>query len=158
MVKERLLPLVLGSVAGITLFPELAFMSLFVVDLAMTFEALGGDLFQLLLSWQGLQSGLVAIGTLGIAMLAFKRVVGVLVVIEVRLLPASLVMTRFTLVAQTALVALFVVVLLVAGETLRLQLFVVEGAGVTGGALGLSVLAAQFVLGFAIMIENRILP
>lgn len=79
-----------------------------------------------------------------------------LVVVELALIvPTTLVVTRRAIAPQATLV---LVVLLMTTLAIRCQLLLVQGAGVTSLALGMTVLAVERVLGVHIVIEHAGLP
>ena len=97
---------------------------------------------------------------LGIPVLEFQWILGVLVVIEPNVvpLPALFVVAFVTLVAQVATVSLVVVRFLVAVVAHLRQLLLIELAGVTLVALDLEVLEAQWIFGVLVVIEEALFP
>ncbi len=95
-------------------------------------------------------SALVTGHAMDIAVTAKEWIVGIPVMTKIALLPAVLAMTVVTFPAITTLVPVF---LFVAGDTLRLQLLLVQMAIVTGRAADLGMTPAQAVLGILVVVK-----
>ena len=133
-------------------------MSLLLVVLAVT-----GCAFPLQLEHglAGREAAPVAALALGALVLVAQRVLGIPVMIEVDGLPAFFVVAGFALVTQATLVAFFLVVPFMAGNTFARQLGLVDGAffrKVAAVALGGLVLAAQCIVRVDVMVEAQLSP
>jgi hypothetical protein len=147
MVEPGLLPVAL-VVTGLAL---LAFLTLVLVVLLVTGDALGLGFFPVQ------ESGVTGLA-LDLGMLATQRVFRIAVVIEANRRPVFLDVAGLALVAETALVALAVVVLAVAGNALRRRLFPIQETAMAGRAFGEAVFAAQRVFGVLVVVERAHLP
>src|SRR3990172_2602629 len=133
--------------AGLAL---LAFLPLVFVVLLVTEETTARQLVFV-------QVTLVATHTLCRLVLAQQQILGLLVVIERDILPVLLDMAALALRAKITLVRL-VIVLLVARDTCRFQLVLVQVALVATLALCRLVLAQQQILSLLVVIERDLLP
>ena len=95
---------------------------------------------------------------LRLCVLAAQRILGLPIMIEDRNAPILLDMAVLALVAKPALVSLLVIVLAMARNTSALELVSIEIASMAARALGQPMLATQWILGIAIVIEADGLP
>ena len=148
VIENGFLPVLL-DVAGFALVAELALVASFVVILAMARHAEGRGFFLV-------QDAGMTRRALGRAVFALEGVLGVAVVVEAQRLPVAVGVTGLALVAELALVTLFVVILAVAGHALQgrtLEFWI----GVAIIALHVAVLAGERKFCLA-MVERGVLP
>jgi hypothetical protein len=129
----------------------IAFLALVLVVLLVTGDA---GCLQLFLVQESGMTGLA----LGRDVLAAQDVLRVAVMVESGDLPVLLDMTGVTFLAEPPLVALFVIVRFVAGDTGALEFLLVQEAGVAAVAFGRNMLAAQEVFGIAVVVKNGNAP
>ena len=153
MIKRRILPLCF-LVAGFTLRTQLVLMN---IVLAVTRNA---GCLQLL----SIKRLLGNMAFLARSLLVFisKRVTGIPFVVKVYRLPAFLAMAGFALVAEFTLMAFFLIILAVAGDTSLLHLEFGLGSGyaalVASVTLGVTMLTLERILGILVMVEAGIFP
>lgn len=106
-----------GVMAGFALLAELAFMPFVVIDFPVACVAVRRKFFSGFFSGKRFQPGRVAGVAARLLVLAKKRVVGVLVVIEAALLPFLFVVARLAFFTEAALVPLLFIDFPVTGNT-----------------------------------------
>lgn len=140
----------LGSLpitGDVTLVAGLAQCAIMLVILQVAGHAITGRILE--------DQALVATLAFDLDVLTQQGELGLVMVELALILPATFVMARRAIATQATLV---LVVLLVTTQAIRCQLLLVQGACVTGLALGMTVLAVERVLGVHIVIEHAGLP
>lgn len=133
MIEQNLFPFLIGM-AAFTLGTKTAFVFVVRFMAGITIH------FQLIF----VQVPLVTAGAFSVAMLAGQRKFGFFAMIKKDFFPSALDMAAFAFRAKTAFM---LVILLVAGRTIRLQFFLVQIAFVTSCAFHIDMLAQQRVFG-----------
>ena len=118
MVESYRLPILLGM-AGFAFVAVITLVAFLLVIFAVAPNA--GNLQFLLGHSRAGYATLMASLAFGIAMLALKRVLGILVMIEAGRFPVLVIVTTFAFLTQTSLVAFFLINLAVARHTLHRQ-------------------------------------
>lgn len=95
---------------------------------------------------------------LGILVLEFQRVLGVLIMIETGFFPALFVVTLLAFLTQVAMVPLVVISFLVTVIANILQFLLIQLAGMALVALDFKMLEAQRVFRILVVVEKALLP
>lgn len=152
MIKNDLFP-ALVVVTGLALGAKFSLVTFFlVVVLFVTGKAIHLELVLI-------DVALVTFDTFDVVMLSAQRKFCFPVVIKWNFFPAAFDMAGFALGAEFSLVPFsLVIVLLVAGDTLLLELVLVQVALMASGALRFLVFAQQRILGTLVVVEDDLFP
>ena len=123
VVESERLPILLGM-ARFALVAVTSFVGFLLIILAVTSNA--GNLQFLLGRSRAGYAALVASIALGIAVLALKRILGVLVVIKIGRFPAFIIVATLALLAQASLMAFCLVILAMTGHTSHWQFLFIQ--------------------------------